>query len=495
MQPFTPSDIQGNVIRAYNLPHACYLLATLPGSADEAVDLVRELAPYVTTADTQSELLAEHQALVNLAFTSQGLESCGLTRGEIALWFPPDFVAGMAARSEPKLGDAGCNRAISWDWQHFHPHLLLAIHAPDHATLGGRVDDLASRLTRFAGVHVKRQYANTLDSARGRLRKEHFGFADGISQPPLDTRSPPTAGAVGGLPIDGGGWAPVPAGEFVLGLPDLDEDEPSLPCPELMRNGSYLVYRKIEQMVGAFREWATVAATSPAGQMVDPDPSTAADSIMAKLVGRKKDGTPLVCVDSPTGAPPSNNFRYHADPDGVQCPLGSHIRRANPRDALGFNGALVNRHRLIRRGMPYGARYEPGAEDSGRGLIFIAYCGSIARQFEFIQRQWLNDGDVLGIGHNTDPIAGTSTGHERFLVPGEAQSALFNIREEQITPFVRVRWGEYFFQPGRAGLEWLCTCGHDVSSRGSGCASTGGHERSQSGTAAHSPSYDPGETG
>ena len=56
---------------------------------------------------------------------------------------------------------------------------------------------------------------------------------------------------------------------------------------------------------------------------------------------------------SPTPAR-NNAFSYLDDQDGLRCPVGSHIRRANPRHGLPFEGKLVNRHRLIRRGIPYG---------------------------------------------------------------------------------------------------------------------------------------------
>src|SRR5437588_50154 len=69
--------------------------------------------------------------------------------------------------------------------------------------------------------------------------------------------------------------------------------------------------------------------------------------LAAKIVGRWRDGTPLsVSPDRPDAAIASdparvNDFRYEDDPDGLACPLGAHIRRANPRDALGFEGRTV----------------------------------------------------------------------------------------------------------------------------------------------------------
>ena len=88
--------------------------------------------------------------------------------------------------------------------------------------------------------------------------------------------------------------------------------------------------------------------------------------------------------------------------------MGAHVRRANPRDGLPFDGKLVNRHRLIRRGIPYGEPLPPGAEDDGRerGVIFMCLQASIARQFEFVQSQWLNGGNAFGLGKDQDVLLG-----------------------------------------------------------------------------------------
>ena len=125
--------------------------------------------------------------------------------------------------------------------------------------------------------------------------------------------------------------------------------------------------------------------------------------LAAKIVGRWRDGTPLdLSPDAPTrrSSPTSTATtpsRYADDADGLRCPIGAHIRRANPRDGLPFEGQLVNRHRLIRRGIPYGDPLPPGADDDGadRGVIFMCLQASIARQFEFVQSQWLNDGNAF----------------------------------------------------------------------------------------------------
>ena len=90
-----------------------------------------------------------------------------------------------------------------------------------------------------------------------------------------------------------------------------------------------MVFRKLQQNVASFRRW-----TSDEGQKFPGG----VEHFKAKLVGRWPDGTPVeLSPDKPDPAiatdPSKNrNFRYGDDPLGKRGPLGSHVRRANPRD-------------------------------------------------------------------------------------------------------------------------------------------------------------------
>ena len=114
--------------------------------------------------------------------------------------------------------------------------------------------------------------------------------------------------------------------------------------------------------------------------------------LAAKIVGRWRDGTPLdVSADRPDPAvvadkTRNNAFDYGADPAGLKCPIGAHVRRMNPRRSLPFDGKLVDRHRIMRRGIIFGEPLPEGAEDDGRdrGVIFMCLQASLARGFEFV---------------------------------------------------------------------------------------------------------------
>src|SRR3712207_7169357 len=63
------------------------------------------------------------------------------------------------------------------------------------------------------------------------------------------------------------------------------------------------------------------------------------------------------------------------DTFGYRCPVGSHMRRTNPRDAkvVGGGGHL---HRIIRRAMPYGRRDRKSTRlnSSHANISYAVFC-------------------------------------------------------------------------------------------------------------------------
>ena len=221
---------------------------------------------------------------------------------------------------------------------------------------------------------------------------------------------------------------------------------PDAPTPDqLATNGSFLVYRKLHQDVAAFRaQLAQAAQLYPGGE----------ELLAAKIVGRWRDGTPIdLSAEHPDPAivadgDRNNAFSYTTDSEGLRCPVGAHVRRANPRDSLPFEGKLVNRHRLIRRGIPYGEPLAEGAADDGvdRGADLRVPAGLITRQFEFVQSQWLNDGNPLSLGEDRDVISGAHSNGGKMTIPGSPPRFV-----APLTRFVTTRGGEYLFVPGLSG--------------------------------------------
>jgi Dyp-type peroxidase family len=450
-------DIQGNILRGYSRHlHAAYLLTRIEDE-DKARALLIRLLDEDRLA-TEQEWGDPPQTRLNVALTYAGVRRLRVDSDPDPDSDPflrcPDFREGMQARARAQLGDLGANDPDQWD-----PVLREEIHAL--FTVYGRTADARRDAARAltgelaaAGVAIVHcQQADLLKSGR-----EHFGFRDGFSQPALadvseDRRSRRGEGVQRRrLPFGGERWREVKLGEFVLGYEDEDGVVPGAGNPVLL-NGTFMVWRKLEQDADAFARWIEAHAGA------DED---ARDRLRAKILGRWPNGDSLIrrpasgtYGNGDSGDPPRhdlqiNDFRYAGDAAGVHCPLGAHVRRSNPRDALGFRTERTRRNRIIRRGLPYVDR------DETRGLIFVCFNASIARQFEQIQGNWLMGGDTFGLGAERDFLtAGLDPGQPsvRMTIQGDrAHPPSFVTRTEQ---FVTVRGGHYLFVPGLAALRTI----------------------------------------
>jgi len=152
------------------------------------------------------------------------------------------------------------------------------------------------------------------------------------------------------------------------------------------------------------------------------------------------------------------NFKYGGDLDGVRCPIGAHVRRTNPRDAFGFDGKLVNRRRISRRGMPYGPytpEEQPVSDTDEHGLIFMVMNASIFRQFEFVQQQWIEYGNDARQGNDKDMLMGNHGGVGKFMIQGTADPANPPFVCGGLQNFVELRGGDYFWVPSITALRMI----------------------------------------
>jgi Dyp-type peroxidase family len=448
------TDIQGDILRAYGNAYrlTTYLFFRID-DADAGKTWLRSVLPRVTTAAPWPAQF-KPRATLNIAVTAAGVRALGA--GEPRdLGFSSEFCDGMAA-SAAILGDGGPSDPGTWE-DGLHDgtlHVLATVNALGDDELRDALEGLRDDAARAGGVAVAyEQPARMLPNAR-----EHFGYADGFAQPAVagvddvDRR-------VGGGVLEKGAWRPLAPGEFILGYEDEDtrvDPErrlPNAPRDPLGRSGTYMVWRKLRQDVALFRRTLRDAAA----RYRDGDH----EKLAAKVVGRWRNGAPL--VNWPDAPPPEpfdpknphvNAFGYAEDAAGLRCPAGAHIRRSNPRDILGFETALSFRHRIIRRGMPYGDPLLPedATDDDGadRGLIFVCFNASISRQFEGIQAQWLNDGNALHLGHDSDFLLGHPLGTGKMTIPGRPPFLL-----GPQAPFVTTRGGGYLFVPGLRALATL----------------------------------------
>jgi len=443
------ADIQGDILRAYGNAYDCttYVFVRVGAKPEQAREWFGGLLEHVTTAAPWTA--GKPQTTLNVALTAAGLQALGVAP-ELRETFSFEFRQGMAARAA-LLGDGGPSAPDSWEpgLGDGAAHVLLVVNAQTPEEREDAIGKLRAAVGAATGVKIVCEHdAQLLHGAR-----EHFGFADGFAQPAVQGASEEKARG-GGVAQKHGMWRALAPGEFILGYPDEDTMTdrerrlPPAPADPLGRSGTYMVWRKLHQDVALFRRTLRAAAE----RWADGDERRLA----AKVVGRWQDGTPVEThPDAPdpafdAAAPGANDFRYGDDLGGRRCPVGAHIRRSNPRDALGHEGTLSMRHRMIRRGMPYGPALPEGAvEDDGtaRGLIFVSFQASIARQFEGVQGPWLADGNIFGLGHDRDYLLGDPAGAGKMTIQGERP---FFLAPQQ--PFVTTRGGEYLFVPGMAAL-------------------------------------------
>jgi deferrochelatase/peroxidase EfeB len=374
---------------------------------------------------------------VTLAFTWNGLRALGVEEASLAT-FPEEFRQGMAARAEI-IGTTGDNHPRHWIGDLANPalHAIVILFARDIAERDRCEKEHGRYLSGIQGVGVLSSLDLEAIPPYG-CAHEHFGYRDRLSQPVIE--------GTGEEPTPGSG-PPIKAGEFFLGYVDESGFETPLPQPEhLSRNGSYLAYLRMHEHVGAFRDFLRQHGSTPEEQ----------ELVAAKLMGRWRSGAPLVLApqkDDPclgSDMQRNNNFNYATmDPHGYGCPVGSHIRRMNPRDTV----ENMQRRKMIRRGGTYGPPLAEDAPEDGveRGIAAFIGCASLIRQFEFAMNVWVNDPKFKDLGNERDPFIGTQDGTFDMTIPKRP------IRKKIVglPAFTTIRGGAYFFLPGIRGLRFL----------------------------------------
>jgi Dyp-type peroxidase family len=455
-QPDDLDDIQGIVYTGYNdHPYAGFLFARLGEDPVASRAWLEALRADITPVARKRR---KRPGRLNVALSATGLAALGVPDDVIDM-MPAEVTAGMAARQQV-LGDTAPTT-----WRLGGPRqrldVLVMVYARDAET---RDAELARHRRALCAADA------TLypDECAGPSQlKEHFGFADGISQPflpGLNAKPRP-------------GENKIAAGEILMGYRNAYDYDPLSPVwdhLDLGRNGTFLVFRKLEQDVAGF--WGWIAAH--ARRLANGHPAAAAELtelIGAKLMGRWPSGAPLTLTpdhDDPAYATADrlNAFGFLAhDPDGLRCPLSSHVRRANPRDARGGSAAsseqVVSRHRIMRRGRSYGPRLSPedarAGKDDGveRGLYFLCLQSSVARGFEFIQQTWLANPGFLGLHGEPDPIVGSCGGRTHITIPAEP----VRLRLTNVPTVVTNRGGGYFFVPSLTALARIAAGPRPVS--------------------------------
>jgi len=480
------------------LRESCFLLLNIIDV--DATKQWLKTAPVSNAEQTQTG----PETVLQIAFSVHGLRVLGVNELVIND-FSDEFIIGMSgdeSRSR-RLGDVGSNAPELWEWGSDAarvPHVILLLYAK------------SDRIESWRKTIVDDQFLKAFQILRQLptndiVDREPFGFKDGISQPRIDWQQQQTtdqhqrerysnllaAGEVVlGYPNEYGLYTERPLinpqqDSHAAELPDA-EDNPGL--KDFARNGSYLVIRQLAQDVPGFWQYLDKTSNSESER----------EQLAAAMVGRERDGTPLVAkttdpIPGIATTDPVNHFTYDFDLKGNHCPIGSHVRRANPRTGdlpsrstgrlsrllkkIGFKikphedlVASTRFHRLLRRGRAYGSTLapdhaiKPDAEVAERGLQFICLSANILRQFEFVQNAWMMNSHFNGLQLESDPLLG----NRQPLKSGQATDCFSRPDPNgptriscQLPQFISVRGGGYFFVPGLRTIKYISALPGDGS--------------------------------
>lgn len=260
--------------------------------------------------------------------------------------------------------------------------------------------------------------------------------------------------------------------------------------PPWMYNGSFLVFRKLEQDVQRFDELTDEFQTKkclneahmgaklmgrwPNGESEIPSQDSPLEVCLTLTCSMWSVGAPLAMQqyndrDEPdvSVARTLNHFGYPSKTSGQDapfqpCPFSAHIRKTNPRTTFGDQSQHKDctRTRIIRNGIPYGPEYNPAQKNDGlkRGLLFACYQGRIEDGFKLMQGNWANkdtfiEGAAMIPGH--DPIIGQADGGMLTTNFTDAQNkdVVTDYQTVKFPQLVKLKGGEYFFVPSITALK------------------------------------------
>ncbi|KAJ6578622.1 fungal peroxidase [Mycena sp. CBHHK59/15] len=438
------TDIQGDLLIGMKKNKEFFFFFGINNATDFKAKLASKILPLITTTTQLLNVATQPVTALNIAFSQTGLNALNIgdSLGDSA------FANGQLA-DLTNLGDPGSTNWVpQFVGTNIHGVILLASDTLNN--INSELDSLKSAMGSSMTEIYSLQGAARPGPEAGH---EHFGFLDGISNPAVD----------GFVASPVAGQAVVPAGEILVG-----ETGDTVTRPAWAKDGSFLVFRQLKQLVPEFNKFLTDNPIRAPGLTVQEG----SDLLGARMVGRWKSGAPVFLAphtdDPALGADPTrnNNFTFAApgqsrsDPtDQTKCPFSAHIRKTRPRADLGLPESSSNHHHIMRAGIPYGPEVSSEEASSStssteRGLAFVAYQSNIVSGFRFLQQIWADNANFVHPGTGVDPIIGRATGSaaDAPRVIGGLDPTNSSRTITIMTDFVVSRGGEYFFSPSLSAI-------------------------------------------
>ncbi|MGW0805054.1 Dyp-type peroxidase [Nonomuraea sp. NPDC002799] len=430
-------NLQPNILRAHVREYLSVLFVRFNDVAEGKAFLRHVATTKMKSARKHLEEVRDFAAsrrrgtaYVGIGISKAGYRDLGHSVEDVRKFDDQVFRDGMKRR----IAEVDDPPVDQWEWtfqREIHAVILIGDSEPGPvAALREEILGELPESARLLGEEIGQGMRNPAGDGI-----EHFGYVDGRSQPLF------VKDEVDKEPKEH--WDPAFPLSNVL-VPD-----PFSPNPK-RHHGSYLVFRKLEQNVRAFKEIEAELADDLGLAGADRDRAG------ALLVGRFKDGTPVTSKAKAGGGPVANDFTFDGDDEGTKCPFSGHIRKTNPRS---FGREVL----MARRGQTYGERTDrpwddapPEDRPSGEvGLLFMAFNGSLLSQFEFTQQSWANNANFENPSTGHDPVIGQGDRDIKVTFPKTWGKPGLSAPQAQVTQTVTMKGGEYFFAPSLAYLRNL----------------------------------------
>ncbi|KAJ7917362.1 fungal peroxidase [Mycena leptocephala] len=435
------TNIQGDILIGMMKNKELFFFFGISDATTFKQKLKSDILPLVTTTTQLLNMSTQPAtALLNIAFSHAGLQALNVSLGDDTVGDPNVFGKGQLA-NVANLGDPG---TTNWVQQFVGTsiHGCMLISSDTEYNINTALNNLKTKLGNSISEIYSLQGAARPDAEKGH---EHFGYLDGISNPAVQGFRDP-------LP----GQAVVPPGEILVG-----ESGDATTRPDWAKDGSFLAFRQLKQLVPEFNKFLTDNPIKEPGLTAQEG----SDLLGARMIGRWKSGAPVFLSplkDNATlgGNPHLNNDFNYTEPGGpvpptnqTKCPFSAHIRKTRPRADLP-GGENTGRH-IMRGGIPYGPEVSACEASSSttqieRGLAFVAYQSDLSHGFQFIQQKWADSISFVHAGVGFDPIIGANNGSSRSVTGLDPTN--LNGTTTLVTDFVVSRGGEYFFSPSLSAI-------------------------------------------